>query len=62
MKARATQKITKDITHLTEEQRSGFPWIRERDEQCFAVWPKGHVFEGQQAEEMVADGLAEPVE
>lgn len=68
MRAKATQKITKDVTHLTQEQRSQFRWLRQRgsddseQKQFFAVWPKGFVFDGPQAEEMVAAGLAEPIE
>lgn len=68
MRAKATQKITKDVTDLTEEQRSQFRWLRQRgaddaeQKQFFAVWPKGFLFEGPQAEEMIAARLAEPVE
>jgi hypothetical protein len=67
MKAKALEKISIDVTHLSEDQRSQFKWLRQRgsddsdQKRFFAVWPKGFVFEGEQAAEMIAAGFAEEV-
>ncbi len=56
MRAKATQKVSKPISW---EECSQYRWVREVEgEPLAAVWPRGFVFEGELAVEMVEKGVA----
>jgi hypothetical protein len=56
MRVKATEKIIEDISHWSPEQVKSVKFVRQADPDSprFAVYPKGTIFEGAQAEEILA--------